>query len=193
MTHACIAIPVQTTETAPGGAKEALKQMQASMGFVPNLMGILANAPALLEGYRTLSGIFDKTSFSPTERQVVLLAVSCENRCEYCVAAHTVIAGMQKVDAGVVRALREGLPIADGKLEALRQLATAIVRTNGWPAPEVVDRFTAAGFGGAQALEVVLGVGVKTLSNYANHLANTPLDKQFAPAEWKSSACGCGA
>jgi hypothetical protein len=37
-------------------------------------------------------------------------------------------------------------------------------------------------------LEIILAIGVKTLSNYFNHLLHTPLDEMFAGREWKESA-----
>lgn len=195
MKSALVNVPVQSVESAPAASRELLKAAGSKFGFVPNLLGMFANAPALLEGYLTLAGIFDKASLSPTERQVVLLAASFENSCEYCMAAHSAIAEMQKVDQSVISALRDGKPIVDAKLESLRSFAAETVRTRGWPSPEVVSRFTGAGYTPAQALEVVLGVGLKTLSNYANHLAATPLDAAFAPVKWSKptcgSACGC--
>ncbi|CAG0986593.1 hypothetical protein PHYC_02058 [Phycisphaerales bacterium] len=192
MTAPGIQVPVQTVETAPAASRDLLKAVHGKFGFVPNLLGACANAPALLEGYLALAGTFDKTSLSPTERQVVLLATSFENGCEYCMAAHTAIAGMQKVDQGVVAALRENTPIADARLEALRSFAADTVRTRGWPASGSIARFTAAGYTAAQALEVVLGIGVKTISNYVNHLAGTPLDAAFTPAKWAKPACATG-
>lgn len=192
MDNALINLPVQNIETAPAASRDMLKAAAGKFGFVPNLLGVFANAPALLEGYLTLAGIFDKTSLSPTERQVVLVATSFENGCEYCMAAHTAIAGMLKVDQGVVTSLREGKPIADAKLESLRAFAADVTRTRGWPLPESLAGFTKAGYTPAQALEVVLGVGVKTLSNYTNHLAHTPLDAEFKAAAWKKPACGAG-
>lgn len=184
--------PVQTPLTAPPAARDLLIAAKERFGFVPNLFGVLANAPTLLEGYLTLQGIFDKSSLDPTERQVVLLATSVANECEYCVAAHTMIAGMQKVDSGVVGALRGDQPLANPRLEALRGFARDVVAHRGWPEPTSVDRFRNAGYTTAQALEVVLGVGLKTMSNYANHLAGTPLDGAFAPAAWSArSATAC--
>lgn len=192
MKSALVNVPVQNVESAPAASRDLLKAAGSKFGFVPNLLGMFANAPALLEGYLALAGIFDKTSLSPTERQIVLLAVSFENGCEYCMAAHSAIAGMQKVDQGVIGALREGKPIAQTNLEALRAFAAETVRTRGWPSPETVAMFTGAGYTPAQALEVILGIGLKTLSNYANHLAATPLDAAFAPAKWSKPGCGCG-
>lgn len=178
---------VHTVHTAPSGATQALLDTQKAYGFVPNLMGVMAEAPALLKAYRSVVGLFDETSLTPTERQVVLLAVSEENGCGYCVAAHTVIAGMQHVSAEVVNAIRAGAPIADPKLEALRRLTADVVAQRGWPSADVMAAFLDAGYTHTQVLEVVLGVGVKTLSNYTNHIAHTPLDTAFAKAEWSKT------
>lgn len=173
-----------TIDAAPAGSRELLQNVKQKYGFVPNLLGNMAHAPALLKSYLTLAGLFDETSLSPTERQIVLLATSVHHRCEYCVAAHTAIAGMQNVPQDVVSALRDGVPIADSRLQALRQFAEQIVETRGWPSDESSQRFMDAGYTEAQVLEVLVGIGMKTLSNYTNHIAGTPLDEQFAPVAW---------
>lgn len=189
-----VSLSVLSLDDAPEAARGLLAAAKGKFGFVPNLLGVMANVPALLEAYLTLGGLFDKTSLSPTERQVVLLATSFVNGCDYCMAAHTGIATMQKVDPAVITALREGHAIADAKLESLRRFAADVASTRGWPEAASVAGFLAAGYSAAQALEVVLGVGMKTLSNYANHLAGTSLDQTFAAAKWtapKDPGCGC--
>ena len=180
--------PVQTVESAPEASKATLEATQKAYGFLPNLFGVMANSPALVEAYASLSKIFGKSSFSPTEQQIVLLATSELNGCTYCMAAHSVVAQMSKVPADVIEALRAGQPLADSKLEALRQLTVAIVETRGWPSEDVVKAFHDAGYSEAQYLEVVLGIGLKTLSNYTNHAASTPLDANFKAAEWSKAA-----
>jgi uncharacterized peroxidase-related enzyme len=180
--------PVHTTDSAPEAARPILTGAGKNFGFVPNLLGKMATAPALLKAYTQLGALFDQSSFSATERQVVLLTVSAVNGCDYCVAAHTVIAGMQQVPAPVVTAVRDDAPLADPKLEALRRFTAAVVTRRGWPDATDLESFTAAGYGAQQALEVVLGVGMKTLSNYTNHIAGTPLDDAFRPAAWTRAA-----
>ena len=177
--------PVQTTDSAEADAKATLETAERTFGFVPNLFGVMATSPALVEAYLQLSGLFGKTSLSATEQQVVLLATSEYNGCTYCVAAHSVVAQMSKVPADVIEDLRAGRPLADAKLEALRRLTVAIVDRRGWPAEEAVKAFFDAGYSEKQYLEVVLGIGLKTLSNYTNHAASTPLDDAFKPAEWR--------
>ena len=179
---------VHTVETAPEAAQETLAAAKKGLGFLPNLFAVMAEAPALVKAYGTLSRIFDETSFSATERQVVLLTVSYVNGCEDCIAAHSVIAGMQKVPGEVVEAIRDGRPIGDRKLEALRRFTAAVVNTRGWPSDADLEAFLGAGYGKQQVLEVVLGVGMKTLSNYTNHVAGTPLDPAFSGAAWSKAA-----
>ena len=84
-----------------------------------------------------------------------------------------------------LEALRDGSPLADPKLEALRAFASAVVQELGWVSEEEVDGFLAAGFEREQVLDVVVGVAYKTLSNYTNHLAGTPLDSAFAAFAWE--------
>jgi len=198
MTTPPLQLPRHTVESAPEASRDLLKTAQARYGFVPNLLGIMANAPALLEAYLAINGTFGKTSLSPVERQIILIAANFENECDYCMAAHTMSTGTQVLNPEIITALRENTPIADARLEALRAFAAETVRTRGWPSPESSARFLDAGYSPAQALEVVLGIGAKTLSNYANHLAGTPLDDAFAPARWTKPAsgdargCGCG-
>lgn len=178
-------LPVHTLATAPATARPALEGVQRSLGFVPNLFATLAGAPPALDAYLAIDAAYAKTSLSPTERQLVLLATSVENACHYCVAAHTVVAGMSKVPADVIDALRAGQPLADTRLEALRRFTIAVVSRRGWVADEDVASFLAAGYTREQLLEVLIGVTLKTFSNYLNHIAATPLDAAFAAARWE--------
>lgn len=173
-----------TIETAPEAAKPLLQGAKNAYSFVPNLLGTMAEAPALLEGYMTLAGIFDKTDLSETERQIILMTNNRLNGCVYCMAAHTSISQMAHVPADVIEALRNDTPIADPKLEALRTFAAIINETRGWPTEEQVADFLAAGYTRQTVLEVILGTSLKVLSNYTNHIAETEVDAAFAPNAW---------
>jgi len=179
---------VHTIDTAKEAAKETLSGVQKSFGFIPNMLAIMAGAPPVLKAYLTAGALFDETSFSATERQVVMLTTSYENDCEYCVGAHTAISGMQKVPGEIVQAIRAGTPIADRKLEALRRFTSAVVTSRGKPPHNEVTEFHQAGYSQDQALEVAFGVGFKTIANYANKIAATPLDGGFAKVAWTKAA-----
>ena len=84
----------------------------------------------------------------------------------------------------MIAAVRDERPIPDARLEALRRFAETVVDKRGWATEDDVQAFLAAGFGRQQVLEVILGVAFKTISNYANHLVDTPLDDAFAGQAW---------
>lgn len=176
---------VQHTEaTAPEGSQPVLRAIKGKMGFVPNLMATMAEAPALVESYMTMMAIFEKTDLTPTEREIVLMTNNRLNGCTYCMAAHTTVAKMSGVDADVIEALRAGTPIADPKLEALRIFAVIINEKRGWASDEEVDALIVAGYTKQTVLEVITGTALKVLSNYTTHIVNPPLDKVFEPVAW---------
>lgn len=177
-----------TLETVPEKGRETLETVNQAYGFVPHLLGTMVEAPALAQAYLDIGKNFAATSLNETERQVVLLTTSRINECGYCMAAHTAIAGLNKVPAAVIDALRDDKPIEDDRLEALRQLTVAVVEKRGWLVPSDIEAFIAAGWERQQVLEVVLGVAMKTLSNYTNHIADTPLDEPFRAAEWQPAS-----
>lgn len=175
--------PIHTAATAPE-ATSLIEGAQKTFGFLPNLLAIMAEAPALLEGYMTLAAIFDKTDLSPTERQIILMVNNRLNGCAYCMSAHSAIARAQSVPDGVIEALRDGTELADTKLEALRVFAVKVNESRGWPAQRDIDALLSAGYTNRTAFEVVLGTALKVMSNYTNHIAGTPLDQAFVPYEW---------
>ena len=173
-----------TAETAPEASREGLAGAKRKFGFVPNMIGVLAESPATLDGLQALHGAFEQSSFNPKERELLLLAVSTVNGCTYCVPAHSAAAKAAGQSDDVIEAFREGKPIADARLAALHAFATAVVEKRGRVSEAEVDAFIDAGFTKAQVLEVVLGASLMTLTNYTNHIANVPLDAAFEPFRW---------
>lgn len=173
---------VHTLDSAPAGAKETLRKLVQGYGFVPNLAGALAESPATLAGLVGFMGAFEAKDMTLTalERQIVLLAVSVGNRCDYCTAAHGMLAGMNGLDRAEIENLQQGRPLAEPRHEALRRFAAAVSEKRGCVSDFALEDFVAAGFTKAQVLEVIFGVALKTLTNYANHVAKPPVNAQFA-------------
>lgn len=177
----------QTLQGATGRAKEVLEKAQQQLGFIPNMYANMVHSPGLLETYLQGYNLFrTESGFSAPEQEVVFLSVSAENGCTYCVAAHSVLADMKsKLAPEVTNAIRDATPIADPKLRALSELTRVMVATRGWPGALAVDAFLSAGYTERHILEVILAIAVKTLSNYANHIFQTPVDEMFASRLWK--------
>ena len=168
---------IHDIESAPEASRPLLESSVKAFGRIPNLHAVMAESPEHLEAYKTLHSLFERTSLSKVERNVVWMTINVENACHYCVPAHTAIALMQGVDGEIVDALRAGSPLKDSRLEALRQFTLALVRQRGRLTDAQVAQFMEAGFTQRHILDVLLGLAQKTLSNYANHLAETPVDE----------------
>jgi uncharacterized peroxidase-related enzyme len=170
-----------TIATAPEASKPLLENIQKGFGFIPNLMATFANSPAVLQGYLAMDGVFEKGTFSPVERQLILLAASEENKCNYCAAAHSTVAkAFLHVPAETISALRDGKPLTDKKQDALVNLVREIVRERGFANSATVEAFLEAGYQKPQVMELLLGVALKTVSNYLDHLSPTTIDQAFA-------------
>jgi len=172
---------VHTIDTAPEASRPALEAIKGRYGFVPNLAAVFAESPGAFNGLLAALKAFDDEALTltPLERQVVLLSAAVENRCDYCAAAHGMLANARGLDREDVDALQQGKAISDPKLDALRAFTRDVVAHRGVLDDATVRRFIDAGFTRGQILEVVLGVSIKTLTNYANHIASPPVNEQF--------------
>ncbi|WED25399.1 carboxymuconolactone decarboxylase family protein [Vibrio sp. DW001] len=176
---------LHTVETAPEASKTLLEGSIKAFGMLPGLHAVMAESPELLEGYQTLHKLFSDSSFNAEELTVVWQTINVEHECHYCVPAHTGIANMMKVDPALTEALRNKGKMTTAKLQVLHDTTLLMVRDRGVISNADIETFFAAGYGQRQLLEIVLGLSQKIMSNYTNHLANTPVDKAFEKLLWK--------
>jgi len=176
----------RTIETAEGDAAERLAAAQKATGMVPNMYAMMANSPGLfstyLDGYqRFRSG----SGFSPAEQEAVFLTISRFNECHYCMAVHSFVAdNVSKTPTEVTDAIRDDRPIDDARIGAIVAMTRSMLETHGHPAESDVAAFREAGFTDEQVLELLLAIAVKTISNWSNHLFQTPVDDIFAGRAW---------
>ena len=170
---------IHTLDTAPQASRQILQNTVKQLGFIPNLYGVFAESSTTLEAYQALTTLFDKTAFTVTERNLVLLSISRYRNCSYCLAAHGTVAKIQKVPTEIIHAVYYNQPLSDTKLEALRTFTRAVLEAEGWVKQDALQAFYEAGYQKQHVLEVVLGISFKTLSNYVNHINDTPIDENF--------------
>lgn len=168
-----------TDLTAPKGAAEVLSKVKERYGFIPNLAAYVAESPLVLDAVLNLVGAFDKVSLTPQEQQIVLLTVSTLNGCGYCKTVHTALGRMAEIDAKTLKATIAFELLPDRKLNALRDFTRKVVEEKGWVKENDVQAFLAAGYTKAQVFEVVMGIAMKTLTNYSNHLAGAVPNPEF--------------
>lgn len=180
-----IDLTLHSHDTAPDASRSALAAARTAFGFVPNLVAVMAESPALAHAYMDVHReLTDHCSLTASELQVVYLATSHTNACPYCMAAHSGIGQLVGLTAEEIQALRDGASLPDRRLEALRTFAVAMVRDRGHVSDETLSAFLGAGFGKRAILDVIAGIAFKTMSNYTDHLANTPLDGPLKKWSW---------
>ena len=175
-------LTLHTQETAPEGSRPFVDKAVVNNGFLPNLIGVLANSPQALQTYMTVSGINAETSLTLAEREVVQITAARIHGCDFCIAGHTAIALKKaQLPLETVRALQQGADTGDARLDAVRLFADAVIATRGAVDDAAWRAFQAAGYNEQQALEVVLGISLATLCNFANSLAGSAINPQLQP------------
>jgi uncharacterized peroxidase-related enzyme len=175
-------IPVLTPDSAPAESQAFVTKSLSNNGFLPNLIGVLAHAPAALETYMSVGTLNASTSLTLEEREVVQLAAAQRHGCDFCLAGHGAImlkkAGRERAE---VQALQTGQAIGDARLDAVADFTRAVIATRGAVPAADYEAFLAHGYGPRQALEIILGVSLATLCNFANNLAGTEVNPQLQP------------
>lgn len=91
---------------------------------------------------------------------------------------------MMKEEPELTEALRNKEAMPTEKLQVLQDTVLSIVRNRGRISDAELETFYATGYGERQILEIILGLAQKTISNYINHIANTPVDQPFKKFSW---------
>ena len=175
---------VHTIESAPEKSKLALQGLRQNVGLVPNLAATMAESPTLVNGFVGAFGNFHSGTFSGAEKQTLLLTNAVVNRSPWAVAFHSTMALKEGVAPTAVQAIRSGRLPDDNKLAALSSYTKALIEQRGHVSDSELQQFKAAGYTPAQAFEVIAGLAVSTMANYAGNIANPPLEAPFAPQAW---------
>jgi alkylhydroperoxidase family enzyme len=176
--------PIHTIETAPERSKPALRQLQSAFGIIPNIAGVMATSPVLINSLVGLFGNVHGGSFTEAQVQVVLLTDAVTNASTWAVAFHTALALKEGIDAADVQAIRDGRLPKDGKFAALSALAKTMIEKRGRLDHQDIERFLAAGFGKDHLLEVIAAVAASTITNYTGSITNPPLEAPFQAQAW---------
>jgi uncharacterized peroxidase-related enzyme len=181
-----ISLPAKTLDSQDAGARSVLEKAKAQVGFIPNMYSYMANDPGLLETYLDGYHRFRKDSkFTAIEQEIVFLTISRFNGCDYCMAAHSMLAEKaSRVPSAFTEAIRDDRPISDPKIEELRKFTVALLATRGLPSQRDAMNFIAAGYDESNILNIIHAIAIKTLSNYSNHLFHTPVDAVFENYAW---------
>ncbi|MBE9578565.1 MULTISPECIES: carboxymuconolactone decarboxylase family protein [Moraxella] len=175
-------LTLHTVDTAPEKAKERVEAVQKANGFIPNLIGVLANSPQALEMYQEVSKMNSKNSLTAEEVEVVQITAAAHNGCDFCVAGHTKVAEVRlNMPPAIVEALRGRTNIdQNAKYQALAQFTMQLIDKRGQVSDDELEAFKSAGYNDQNVLDVIMGVALSTLCNYANTVAKTDINPELA-------------
>lgn len=176
--------PLHTIESAPAESKPYLLAAGQKRGFVPNVYAHMAEAPIALEALTQLTALFSRTGFTERQQHILLLTASVENRCTFCVAAHTMGAEAGGVAPEAVAAIRDDGSIENPQDAALVAFVRTVIRERGFVPENDLQAFLRSGFTPRHVLEAIVGVSLKILTNYINHITHTELNLEISAHAW---------
>jgi len=166
--------PVQP-EQASGKTRELLDAVKAKFKVVPNLTRVMANSPAVLQGYLSFSGALAGGALDPKLREQIAIEVAEQNSCQYCLSAHTAIGkmtGLTIEELDLARSANSTAPQTTAALQFARQL----VDTKGQVSEAEVEAVRRAGFSDAEIAEIIAHVALNIFTNYFNVAAGVEVD-----------------
>ncbi len=153
--------------------------VKKKFGFVPNVLAELSASPAALQVYLSGQEHLTEGALTPVEQQVVQLTVASFNHCQYCQAAHQFLGKQVGLSLSDIQAIREGRAPEHAEAAFIRRVTWALLEKRGWMAEEQVREWETLGLTKEKLYEIVAYVGLKTITNYVNHMAHTPVDDVF--------------
>lgn len=175
-------VHIHDLDSVPEASREALERQSARIGRTINIFGAMAGSPALMNAYDGLERtIAEHTRLTPAERSAIHLTVANVNACDYCQAAYTGAAKRNGFSVEQTLEIRRGEVDGHVRLTALLTFARTLAERRGWMTDEVWDAALEAGWEADVLLDAYADVVRVTLTNWFNHLAETPVDLPEAP------------
>ncbi|PWJ86164.1 putative peroxidase-related enzyme [Pseudaminobacter salicylatoxidans] len=99
-THPISRFPVPRIEDLPKDIAERILAVQEKSGFIPNVFLVLAHRPDEFRAFFAYhDALMDKPgNLTKAEREMIVVATSNANQCQYCVVAHGAILRIRAKD-----------------------------------------------------------------------------------------------
>lgn len=170
--------PILKKEDVSEANKEIFNNLEKGLGFVPNIYAAMAHSDNDLKDYLQFSNA--KTSLTAIEKEVVDLAISQVNGCRYCKSAHTAISKMKGLNDNPILELRHGKASWDKKLNALSKVSKEIAINRGKLSNTSLNAFYDAGYTKENLVDLVIAVGIITVTNTFHNLTDVEIDFPLA-------------
>lgn len=167
-------VNLNTTNT-PAASQELLTHIHKAFSATPNMFKAVANSPAALKSMWGSFGALGAGSLGAKLGEQIAVAIANRNRCEYCLAAHTVLgkgAGASASDMAEAQVGRS----SDPKTAAALSFALKVVNDRAQVSAADVDALRAVGFTEEHVVEIMAHIALNLFTNYINVALNVPVD-----------------
>ncbi|MET0311001.1 MAG: peroxidase-related enzyme [Burkholderiaceae bacterium] len=163
------------SDRAPAASQPLLGQIHQAFGATPNMFKAVSNSPAALQSMWAAFGALGKGTLGARLGEQIAVAIANRNRCEYCLAAHTVLGQKAGASAEEMSAAQDGRS-ADPKTAAAIAFALKVVEQRAQVSEADVAALKAAGFDDGQVVEILAHVALNLFTNYVNVALDVPVD-----------------
>jgi uncharacterized peroxidase-related enzyme len=165
---------IDSSNTTPN-RQALLEQVHKAFGATPNMFKAVANSPAALKSMWGSFGALGSGVLGAKLGEQIAVAIADKNRCEYCLAAHTVLGKGAGATAEEMSAAQVGLS-ADPKTAAALTFALKVVSNRAQVNNEDVAQLRSAGFDDEHIVEILAHVALNIFTNYVNVAFDVPVD-----------------
>jgi uncharacterized peroxidase-related enzyme len=160
---------------ATGKTKELLDAVNGKFGMVPNTFRVMANSPAVLEGFLAFNGALGTGTLDAQVREQIALVTAQSNDCDYCLSAHTAIGKLVGLKEREITDSRDGRA-STARARAALTFATQVLDGKGQVSDENVQAVRTAGFSDGEVAEIIAHVAINVFTNYFNIATQVDID-----------------
>lgn len=165
--------PVPDLNDLPEDIKERVLEVQEKAGFVPNVFLVLAHRPDEFRAFFAYhDALMEKESgLTKAEREMIVVATSNDNNCQYCVVAHGAILRIRAKNPLVADQVAVNYRKADitPKQKAMLDFSMKVSNDAGSICDEDFDRLRSHGFTDEDVWDIA---GITAFFGLSNRMAN---------------------
>lgn len=172
-------ISVLPPEKALGKSKELYEAINKKLGMLPNMMKVMGNSPAVLNGYWSFCNALGQSAIGARMAELIALAVSGRNNCLYCATAHTFIAAkIYGIDPDTIYKARMGKS-DNRKVQAVLAFVMDLIENGGKVSDDYIDALKKEGFDMGAITEIIAHTALITFTNFINNASKVDVDFPF--------------
>ena len=140
-----------------------------------------ANSEPAIQAYLAMEQSLKAGALNDVELECIKLLVSQQTQCDFCLAVHSMKAGLLGIEVARQLQIRRGEPTGDARLDAILTMVRGFFQKPG-PVSEVqLQAVRDAGVTDQQMVDITMAVSTIFFTNITNHINDTPVTLKPAP------------